>query len=352
VRNEIDVVTPTLPPHHRLQISFDSSRFIEESVDEVESSLVIAGILVVLVILLFLHTPRSAVIPALAIPTSTLATFGVMYFLDFTINNLTLLALTLLIGVVVDDAIIVLENVHRHVEAGTDRVTAALRGTSEIALAAIAATLTLVAVFAPVAFITGVIGRFFYEFGITVSVAILVSLFVALTLTPMLCSRLLVHDEPRGIFRVFERGVARAAARYRAVLGWALDHRGMVCAGALASLVVSGFLFAILGKEFVPPEDRSGFMTTVESAEGATLEHHDRLQLQVEQILVKMPEVRANTAFIGLSQGSVGAVNRGMIFTRLFPRAERRRSQHEVMADLRQQVAGIPGLMVFVIPFS
>ena len=352
VRNEIDVVTPTLPPHHRLQISFDSSRFIEESVDEVESSLVIAGILVVLVILLFLHTPRSAVIPALAIPTSTLATFGVMYFLDFTINNLTLLALTLLIGVVVDDAIIVLENVHRHVEAGTDRVTAALRGTSEIALAAIAATLTLVAVFAPVAFITGVIGRFFYEFGITVSVAILVSLFVALTLTPMLCSRLLVHDEPRGIFRVFERGVSRAAARYRDALAWALDHRGIVCAGALASLVVSGLLFTILGKEFVPPEDRSGFMTIVESAEGATLEHHDRLQLQVEQILVKMPEVRANTAFIGLSQGSVGAVNRGMIFTRLFPRAERRRSQHEVMADLRQQVAGIPGLMVFVIPFS
>jgi multidrug efflux pump len=352
VRHEIDALVPTLPPRYRLQVSFDSSVFIEESVAEVQSSLVIAGILVVLVILLFLHTPRSAVIPALAIPTSTLATFGVMYFLGFTINNLTLLALTLLIGVVVDDAIIVLENIHRHVEAGMDRMRAALHGTTEIALAAFAATLTLVAVFAPVAFITGVIGRFFYEFGITVAIAILVSLFVALTLTPMLCSRLLVHDEPRGIFRLFEQGVTRTAASYRRALVWSLAHRGTVTAAAAGTFLAIGALFLVLGKEFVPPEDRAGFMSIVESAEGATLEHHDQLQRRIEEILVKIPEVRANTAFVGLSQGTIGAVNRGMIFTRLYPRAQRARSQQDVMAEVRAKVAGVPGVSVYVIPFS
>jgi multidrug efflux pump len=352
VRQEIDAITPTLPPRYRLQVSFDSSVFIEESVAEVRNSLVIAGVLVVLVIFLFLHTPRSAVIPALAIPTSILATFGAMYFLDFTINNLTLLALVLLIGVVVDDAIIVLENVHRHVEEGMDRTTAALRGTGEIALAALASTLTLIAVFVPIVFITGVIGRFFYEFGLTVAVAIAVSLFVALTLTPMLCSRLLVRDEPRGIFRRFEQGVARTAAQYAAALRWALDHRGTVSGVAVATLLASGGLFVLLGKEFVPPEDRSGFMSIIESAEGSTFEHHDRLQRQIEEILVAMPEVRANTAFVGLSQGSIGAVNRGMIFTRLHPRDARRRSQQEVMAVLRREAAGVPGIVVHVIPFS
>jgi multidrug efflux pump len=352
VREELQVIVPTLPPRYNLQISFDSSTYIEESVDEVEQSLVIAGMLVVLVILLFLHTPRSAVIPALAIPTSTLATFGVMHFLGFTINNLTLLALTLLVGVVVDDAIIVLENVHRHVENGVDRVTAALRGTGEIALAALAATLTLVAVFAPIAFITGVIGRFFYEFGITVAIAILVSLFVALTLTPMLCALLLVRDEPRGVFRVFERGVTWTAGRYRILLGWALDHRLAVALAAVGTLVASAGLYALLGREFVPAEDRSGFMSIVESPEGSTLEHHDRLQRQIEEILVSIPEIRANTAFVGFSQGAVGAVNRGMIFTRLHPLEKRERSQHEVAAELRRRVAAIPGVQAFVIPFS
>jgi multidrug efflux pump len=352
VRAEIDAIRPALPAGYRIQVGFDAAHFIEESVAEVQQSLVIAGALVVLVIFLFLHTPRSAVIPALAIPTSILATFGVMHFLGFTINNLTLLALTLTIGVVVDDAIIVLENVHRHMEEGEERMGAALRGTGEIAFAALAATLTLVVVFLPVAFITGIIGRFFFEFGVSVAAAILVSLFVALTLTPMLCSRILAIDEPRGVFRLFERGVARLSAAYQRLLARALRHRLVVAMLAAGTLVASLLLFVTLGKEFVPLEDRGGFMTALESPEGATLDYHDRLQWQVEKILSETPEVRTFASFIGLSQGSPGAVNRGVIFSRMHERKQRRRSQQEVVTELRRRFAQIPGVKVFVITFS
>jgi multidrug efflux pump len=351
-RAEVEALQPALPPGYRLQVGFDAARFIEDSVTDVQQSLLLAGVLVVLVIFLFLHTPRSAVIPALAIPASVLATFGVMHFLGFSINNLTLLALTLTIGVVVDDAIIVLENVHRHMELGESRTSAALRGTGQIALAATASTLTLVAVFVPVAFITGIVGRFFYEFGVTVAAAILVSLFVALTLTPMLCSQLLVVDEPRGVFRLFEQGVARLSATYRRVLERALSHRLAVVAAALGTLAGSAVLFGVLGKEFLPPDDRSSFMTVLESPEGSTLAYHDRLQRQVEQLLAATPEVRNYASFIGLAQRGPGAVNRGVIFTRMYPRAERRRSQHEVMAELRRKIARIPGGTVFVVAFS
>lgn len=352
VRTEVGAMGPSLPAGYKIQIGYDAATFIEESVAEVQQSLLIAGGLVVLVIFLFLHTPRSAVIPTLAIPSSILATFGVMYFLGFTINNLTLLALTLSIGVVVDDAIIVLENVHRHMEDGEERVAAALRGTGEIAFAAIAATLTLVAVFLPVAFITGIIGRFFYEFGVSVAVAVLVSLFVALTLTPMLCSRILVIDEPRGIFRAFERGLSRLSAAYRHLLERSLNHRGLVAGIALFTLVASAGLFMSLGKEFVPQEDRGAFMTVLESPEGSTLTYHDRLQWQVEKMLSETPEVRTFAAFIGLAQAGPGAVNRGVIFSRLYPRSQRKRSQQEVVNELRQRFAQIPGIRVFVLTFS
>jgi multidrug efflux pump subunit AcrB len=275
-----------------------------------------------------------------------------MYWLDFTLNNLTLLAMTLVIGVVVDDAIIVLENVHRHLEEGKDRMTAALVGTDEIAFAALAATLTLVAVFLPVAFISGVIGRFFYEFGVSVAVSVLVSLFVALTLTPMLCSRLLDVDQPRGIFRLFEQALARFAGAYRRALARALDHRAAIVGLAVASVVGSAVLFLVLGQEFVPTEDRSGFMIVLETPEGSTLEHHDRLQRRIEEILHDTPEIRAASSFIGMSGGGPGAVNQGVVFTRLLRPEERPRRQAEVIADLRQRFAAVPGIRTFIVAFS
>lgn len=352
VRAEVEAMQDSLPPGYRLTVSYDGARFIEESVAEVQEALIVAGLLVILVIFLFLHTPRSALIPAVTIPTSILATFGAMYFFGFTINSLTLLALTLSIGVVVDDAIIVLENAHRHMEEGEERRAAALRGTNEIAFAAIASTLTLVAVFVPVAFIQGVIGRFFFEFGVTVAVAIVASSLVALTLTPMLCSRILKLDPPRGVFARFERGLEALAGRYRTFLQWALEHRASVVAASGVVLAAAGCLFLLVGQEFVPPEDRGGFLVIIESPEGSTLAHHDRLQIQVEQILADLPEMRAGTAFIGTGSGGVGSPNRGIIFSRLQHRSERARSQHELLRWLRSRFAEIPGVRVFATPFS
>lgn len=351
VRAEVDAMQSLLPPGYHMTVSYDGARFIEESVAEVQEALLIAGLLVVLVIFLFLHTPRSALIPAITIPTSLLATFGAMYFFGFTINSLTLLALTLSIGVVVDDAIIVLENAHRHMEDGRPRREAALIGTNEIAFAAIASTLTLVAVFVPVAFIQGVIGRFFFEFGVTVAVCIVASSVVALTLTPMLCSRLLKQDAPRGVFAWFESGIAVLAERYRGLLVWSLDHRAVVACGSGVLVACAVGLFFLVGQEFVPPEDRGGFLVIIESPEGSTLAHHDRLQIQVEKILDDLPEMRAGTAFIGSGAG-VGATNRGIIFSRLHHRSKRDRSQHEILGMLRSRFAEIPGIRVFATPFS
>ena len=352
VRAEVQAMQAGLPPGYHMTVSYDGARFIEESVAEVQEALLVAGLLVVLVIFLFLHTPRSALIPAVTIPTSLLATFGAMYFFDFTINSLTLLALTLSIGVVVDDAIIVLENAYRHMEEGEPRRLAALHGTNEIAFAAIASTLTLVAVFVPVAFIQGVIGRFFFEFGVTVAVAIVASSLVALTLTPMLCSRVLALEAPRGVFARFEAALQGLAERYRGALIWCLRHRPAVAWASLAVLGGAGGLFFLLGQEFVPPEDRGGFLVIIRSPEGSTLEHHDRLQIQVERILDGLPEMRAGTAFIGTGSGGVGATNRGIIFARLHHRSERERSQHEILGLLRGAFAEIPGIRVFATPFS
>ena len=353
VRAEITRAQAELPPDQRLELSFDAATFVEESISEVEEALLLACVLVVLVIWLFLHDIQSAVIPALAIPTSVLATFAVMDLFGFTINTLTLLGLALSIGVVVDDAIIVLENAHRHVQRGDTPVRAAIDGTGEIAFAAMAATLTLVVVFLPMAFVSGVIGRFFVEFGVTVMAAVLASLFVALTLTPMLCSRLLRREVGAGWFaQGFERELARLTEGYRRTLGRALDRPRATVLGAFAVLAATVGLALILGQEFVPAEDRGGFMVALETPEGSTLEHHDRLQWQVEKVLSEFPEVRAATAFIGLSAAGRGAVNRGLIFVRLIDRRTRERSQDEVLADFRVRAAALPGIRAFATPFS
>ena len=351
-RAEVAAMQDELPAGYRMVVTYDGATFIEESVADVQDALLLAGILVVAVIWLFLHSARSALIPAVTIPTSLLATFGVMYFAGFTLNSLTLLALTLAIGVVVDDAIIVLENVHRHLAAGEERVRAALEGTGEIAFAAIASTLTLVAVFVPVAFVAGVIGRFFFEFGVTVVAAVVVSSFVALSLTPMLCSKFLRVDEPRGWAAGFDRRLERLARWYEGVLRGALDRRGAVVAGGSVLLLATVGLYFALGQEFVPSEDRGGFMVVLETPQGSSLEHHDRLQWPVEKILDDMPEMRAATAFIGAGSGGVGAVNRGMIFARMHHASLRDRSQADVLRELREKADDVPGIRVFATPFS
>ncbi len=263
--------------------------FVKSSIREAEETLIIAAILVVIIIFVFLRNLRATIIPGLAIPTSIVATFAIMYFLGFSINNFTLLALTLAIGIVVDDAIIVLENAYRHQEElGEDPQTAAINGTREIAFAVIATTISLVAVFTPLAFLKGSTGRLFNEFGIAVAGSVIISGFVALTLTPMLCAKILRVPQRHGrLYRALEGGFNRLASGYARTLALALRHRGIVVAGALVLTVAAVFVFRSLEREFVPPEDRGWFFSFIIAPEGSSLAYTDEYQRRAEAIQVE-----------------------------------------------------------------
>ncbi len=346
-----------LPEGFQLQIAFDQSSFIEDSVREVKQTLVIAGFLVLIVIFVFLQSLRSTLIPSVTMPVAIITTFGVMYFAGFTINNLTLMALTLVIGVVVDDAIIVLENIYRHMEEGTPRLQAAQEASSEIAFAVISTTLTLVAVFVPIAFISGIVGRFFYEFGISVAVAVSVSSFVALTLTPMLCSKFLVvgsttkHNNPLSRLAVrFDTAVNCLSDHYQVALAWALTHRLLMVGIVVLSVIASGFLFNAVGKEFLPTDDRGYLQAWLKTPEGSTLAYQNRHNQAVEDILGETAEVRSYFSVVAFRGGSV---NQGLMFVRLHPKGPlRRRSTSEMIPELREKTRRLTGADIFFTQFN
>ncbi|HEU4724436.1 MAG TPA: efflux RND transporter permease subunit [Candidatus Eisenbacteria bacterium] len=341
-----------IPAGMKLDIAYDSSNFIRESINQVTETIFIAMILVVLVILIFLKSARATLIPALAIPISIVGAFAVAYFAGFTINILTLLAMVLAIGLVVDDAIVMLENVYRHMEMGKDRRQASLDGSQEIGFAILATTIALVAIFVPVAFLTGTVGRLFNEFGITVAVAVLLSGFVALTLTPMLCSRMLQSEQGRkhnalsqGIDRFFD-GMNRS---YERALRGALRHRGLSLAGAGLLAVVIVAMFFLLPRELVPTEDRGVAFGIVIAPEGSTLDYTDRYMRQVESILLPLPERQGLFTATGLGFGGPGRVTNGFVFLNLKPRHERAKSQQQIVQELFPQLFSIPGVLAFVI---
>src|SRR5690606_5760364 len=284
---ELPAIQASLPPGVRIDRAFDGSVFVKRSITEAEETLIVAAVLVVVIIFVFLRNFRATIIPAFAIPTSIISAFAVMYFLGFSINNLTLLALTLAIGIVVDDAIIVLENAYRHQEElGEDPVTAAVNGTREIAFAVIATTISLVAVFTPLAFLQGNTGRLFNEFGIAVAGSVVISGFVALTLTPMLCAKILRVPQRHGrMYKSLERGFEAIASGYGRLLRRALVHPAIVVAGAVCTLLLAAVLFRSLEREFIPPEDRGFFPTFIIAPEGATVAYTNEYQRQVEAIL-------------------------------------------------------------------
>jgi multidrug efflux pump len=268
---------------------------------------------VIIIIFVFLRNLRATIIPGLAIPTSIIATFAVMYFLGFSINNLTLLALTLAIGIVVDDAIIVLENAYRHQEELHESPeVAATNGTREIAFAVIATTISLVAVFTPLAFLQGNTGRLFNEFGIAVAGSVIISGFVALTLTPMLCAKILRVPERHGVlYQVFENGFRKLAEGYTSSLAWALRQRLVVVLGAFVIAGMAWVLFNSLKREFIPADDQGWFMTATIAPEGSSLSFTDGYQKQVEQIISKVPEVESYFGVVNFG----GGVNNGLVFT-------------------------------------
>jgi len=352
VRAALPDLIKQLPEGMKLDVAYDSSTFISDSISEVQQTLVIAMCLVILVVLAFLKSFRATTIPTLAIPVSIIGALAVAYFAGFTINVLTLLALVLAIGLVVDDAIVVLENVYRYMEMGKSRMQAALDGSKEIGFAVVATTISLVAVFIPLAFLTGSVGRLFNEFGMTVAVAVLISGFVALSLTPMLSSKMLkpLHGTGGGwASRSFDRFFEWLNRFYEKSLRIALARPFLMILAAVLVIVASVFIFKLLPSELVPIEDRGFGFGIVIAPEGSTLQYTDRYMNEIEQRLMALPERRALFSATGLGFGGPGSVTNGFMFLALKPRSERDKSQQQIVQELFPQLITIPGVLAFVI---
>ncbi len=338
---------PQLPPGMRLTVASNQATVIEEIVAALEEHLLTGTLLAALVVWLFLKNFRSTLIIAVAIPVSLLGAVAAMYFAGYTFNTMTLLALLLLIGVVVDDAIVVLENIYRHRESiDPDPHSAALNGTNQVVFAVLAASLTLVSIFAPVIFLGGIIGRFIQSFAVVVTVGVLISLFVSLTLTPMLCSRYLRVTHRHGrVYTVLENGFRALERGYGRLLRWTLSHRWAVV--SLAALVVlsSGYFFVHVGKAFVPEEDEGRFMVVFKAPLGSSIEYTDSRLRLIEATLKKHPEVASYFTAIGLGQR--GQVDQGIAFVQMVPREQRTIKQYELLPIVRQELAQIPGVRAF-----
>ncbi|WP_372724604.1 efflux RND transporter permease subunit, partial [Immundisolibacter sp.] len=314
---------PSLPPGLKLSITWDDSDFIERTIAALTEHIYLGAGLAALVVFAFLVNLRATFIVALAIPVSLLASVMIMYFLGYTLNTMTMLALLLLIGVVVDDAIVVLENVHRHMhERPGEPKQAAAVGTQQVYFAIVAATFALVCIFGPVIFMEGVMGMFFESFAVVVASGVLASLFVAVTLTPMLCSRLLKVEVHQGrLARASFAAMGGVETAYRHALRWVLRWRWLTLLLAVLVVLPAGVLFGSIGKAFEPEVDESGFLVTFKTPLGSSLAYTERRMRDIEALLQQQPEVRDFWSAVGL--GPLGQVSQGMVFVRLVPAEQR-----------------------------
>jgi HAE1 family hydrophobic/amphiphilic exporter-1 len=336
-----------LPAAVNLNILYDRSASIRDSVSEVQFTLFIAVALVVLVIFLFLRNVSATIIPSLALPMSIVGTFAVMYLLGYTIDNLSLMALTLAVGFIVDDAIVVLENIVRHMEMGEGRMEAAIKGSREIGFTIVSMTLSLAAVFIPVLFMGGVIGRLLHEFAVVIGVSVLVSGFVSLTLTPMACSRFLRHSaEGRSRLYVLSERVFDGMLRlYERTLRIVLRHPAATGLAFVLTLAATGYLFVVIPKGFIPNEDTGQIFAFTEAAQDISFEAMMDKQQKVAAVARKNPYVEQFFSGIGAS-GSSTVGNLGRIFMRLKPRDQRPPAE-QIIQEMRSQFAGVPGMNVY-----
>ncbi|MBI4598528.1 MAG: efflux RND transporter permease subunit [Candidatus Omnitrophica bacterium] len=346
---------PTLPKGVELGVNFNRTQFIEESINELTFTLVLSAILTSLVCWLFLGSWSATLNILMAIPTSIVGSFICLYFFRFTLNTFTLLALSLAIGIVVDDAIMVLENIVRYREQGLEKAEAARRGARQITSAALAATLAIIAIFLPVAFMTGIIGKFFFEFGVAISVAVALSLLEALTLTPMRCSQFLQVGARRTIIGKAVEGAFHGLANgYRAALAWSLTRRWLVLAAGVAVFAGSIMLVKFLRKEFVPPQDQSMFLVRLQTPVGSSIDFTDDRFKQAEAFAMSRPEIKRYFGAIGGFGG--GEVNTGILFMTFKPPKERPivppntkpLSQRELMALFRKHLNAIPDTKAYI----
>jgi HAE1 family hydrophobic/amphiphilic exporter-1 len=353
VANAVRQLLPTferqLPASVSLVVLFDRSVSIHESVNDVKLTLLVALVLVVLVIFMFLRNLSATAIPSLAMPMSIVGTFTVMYLLDYSLDNLSLMALTLSVGFVVDDAIVMLENIVRHMEMGKTAFQAALDGAREIGFTIVSMTLSLAAVFIPILFMGGIIGRLFREFAVTIGAAVLISGFIALSLTPMLSSRFIRPPKDvahHALYNFFERFFARMLAIYEVGLKWSLGHRRTMVAITAAITLLTGVLFVIVPKGFIPSPDIGQIFGQVEAIEGISYEAMVEHQRAVAAVLESDPNVQAFMSSAG-GRGGFGASNTGFFFARLVPRSERKLTSDQVVEELRPKLAKIPGVRVY-----
>ena len=343
LRAEMPRIAAELPPGMSVNISYDSSVFIDRSIKSVFTTIGEAIVLVLAIIFFFLRNLRATLIPLVTIPVSLVGAFAIMFMLDFSINTLTLLALVLAIGLVVDDAIVVLENIFRHIEEGMPRREAAFKGAKEIGFAVVAMTLTLAAVYAPVAFMTGRTGKLFIEFALTLAGAVLVSGFVALTLSPMMCSVLLRHEEKHSKgFVLVENFLNGLNAGYRRVLSAALRQRWIVFIGFVVVALACGVLLKALKSELAPVEDRGVILGMFNGPDGATLDYTEKYARQIEDIYSRTQDIER---YFVVSGNPV--VNQGISFVGLTDWSERRRSSSDIAKELFPKFGAVPGVMAF-----
>ena len=346
----LERLRPQLPASVEIFPVFDRSVSIRRSVVDVQFTLLLTLALVVMVIFLFLRNLPATIIPSLSLPLSVVGTFAAMYLLGYSLDNLSLMALTLSVGFVVDDAIVMLENIHRHLEKGKPALLAALDGSREIGFTIVSMTLSLVAVFIPVLLMGGLLGRLFREFAVTISVAILVSGVVSLTLTPMLCSRFLALDRARShgrAYQAIEGAYLGALELYRRTLEWVMEHRRATMVFSLAILAGTVALFMMVPKGFIPSEDTGRIIASTETAEGSSFEVMVEHQRAVARIVASDPNVERFTSSVG-SGGGGGSANQGRLIISLKPRAERKLSADEVIRKLQPKLAQVPGIRVFL----
>ncbi|MBI4634153.1 MAG: efflux RND transporter permease subunit [Deltaproteobacteria bacterium] len=357
VKKELVNIRKTLPPGMELTVVFDQAEFILRSVHEVQFHLLIGSFFAVIAVLIFLRNIKTTIISAVALPISVISTFALIRVFNFTFNNMTMLALSLSVGILIDDAIIVIENIYRHVEEGMAPREAATFATSEIGLAVMATTFAIVAIFLPVAFMKGIIGRFFLQFALTVVFAVLVSLLVSFTLTPMMASLFLKKIPGTGgqpgkaggksailcyFAGCFERGYTATEDAYRVVLGLALRHRAAVLIMAFLIFCFSLYLTKFLGKEFIPPEDQGRFIMRLEAPIDYSLDQSDELFRNVETILRNTPEIKA--VFYRVGGGETAPINKATAMVTLTAKNRRAKSQEMIKAELRKKLRAIPGL--------
>jgi HAE1 family hydrophobic/amphiphilic exporter-1 len=353
ITRNVDKLMQTLrkqiPASVQVATLYDRSVPIEESVQDVKFTLILTLVLVILVIFLFLRNISATIIPSLALPLSVIGTFAVMYLLNYSLDNLSLMALTLAVGFVVDDAIVMLENIVRHMEMGKEPMTAAIDGAREVGFTILSMTLSLTAVFIPILFLGGIVGRLFHEFAVTIAASILVSGFVSLTLTPMLSSRFLhaTHEDEHGrLYQATERAYDRLLALYSASLRWAMRHRRLMMTFSLGILAATVWLFIVVPKGFIPSEDTGQLYVTTETAQGTSFDDMARHQQAVAAVMQQDTNLAGFMSSIGAS-GSNPSPNQGRFFIGLKPRNERL-GVDDILKELRPKLARVPGIVVYL----